>query len=106
MGTGRNSNWHEMGYPMCAYQPDIRASLPKHGADVEISITKHKPSFTTESGKLFHHVDKQGKTTQPSVKSYNDGVRIGCTFVTNEALEKLAELHKNFLTNPGFRIHQ
>lgn len=79
---------------------------PRHGADVEIDITRHTLSFTTESGKIFKHMDKQGRISQPSVRSYKEGVRIGCTFITGEALEKLAELHKKFLTDPGFRIHQ
>ena len=35
--------------------------------------------------------------TYPTIRSYPDGLKVGCTFVTNEALKQLYEWHQQFL---------
>lgn len=66
-------------------------SVDKHGANYAISL----------SGGIVYH---DGSRT--TFRSYKDGVRIGCTFVSSAALAHIAHAHKDFLNNPTSKDHQ
>jgi hypothetical protein len=61
-----------------------------HGANVVISYVSP----------VFNHarVDTM-EITRPRVELFPDGVRIGCTFVTKDALEKIASEYAAFLVS-------
>ena len=44
--------------------------------------------------------------TYPTVRSYPDGIKVGCSFITNEAIERLYKWHKDFLGREESRTHQ
>ena len=64
------------------------AGVKTHGAQVVI---------TYSTGSLgFVHLTTAGASS-PRVELFPDGVRIGCTFVTTDALQTLAREHAAFL---------
>ncbi len=71
----------------------------KYGATVEI--------FSGPSGTIFHHLTSGAMTHQPLIRSYKDGVRIGCTFIDSESIEKIYKMHQEYLrSNPDYKTHQ
>lgn len=70
---------------------------PRHGASVEIS--------EWGSGAV-RHLDNQGVVSTPLIRSYKDGIRVGCTFITTEALKKIHSLHSRFLQKEDGVTHQ
>ena len=73
-----------------------------HGARVKIGV-ESRPAW--EGGARVYHETWDGKTF-PIVRSYKDGVRVGCTFVSTEALEKIRAWHQEFLLSPDAMTHQ
>lgn len=69
---------------------------PRHGATIEIS----------DRGYRVLHLDRNGSVTRPLIRSYSDGIRVGCTFITNEALKKIQGLHQGYLTKEDYVTHQ
>jgi hypothetical protein len=76
---------------------------PKHGADVEITtqVLNYDGLSTT-----IKHIDKRGVGSLPLVRSYKDGLRVGFTFISNEALKKIHGLHAKFLQGQDEVTHQ
>lgn len=66
-----------------------------HGAAVGL-IRKH--------GIVFHYTGGQSK--QVLIRSYSDGIRVGCTFVSNEALREIWDMHTKYLKHEDFVQHQ
>ena len=87
MGAGHSENYgsFQSGY-----------ALPRHGRSVEIGFRR--------GDRIIHLA---GYTvTYPTVRSYADGVVVGCSFVTTEALERIYSWHKGFLGREESRTHQ
>ena len=63
----------------------------KHGAKVSIGL--HQTNYQSND-RLFH--ETWDAKTFPVVRSYVDGMRIGCTFISNEALRKIWDWHQDF----------
>ena len=76
------------------YQGDIKRF---HGATVRI--------YEGPYGDIKHENPYYATTIIPAVRSYSDGVKVGCTFVTTQALEKIQKWHKEFLDDEA-GIHQ
>jgi hypothetical protein len=74
---------------------------PGHGARVGIV----KDSYMNSSRSVISHISG-GNRRQVLVRSYKDGIRVGCTFVTNEALEEIYRLHSEFLKEKDYVTHQ
>lgn len=68
---------------------------PMHGAKVTIGY----------SPLGFVHYDGCAET-KPLVRSYRNGVRVGCTFITSEALDEVHRLHRKFISNLNEFTHQ
>lgn len=66
------------------------------------------PTFTVPHGcDIYLQYEKLSDTirhirtydnTKPKIRSYRDGLKVGCTFIDNETLEHLYKLHKKFQT--------
>jgi hypothetical protein len=52
------------------------------------------------------HTDWNEKSTMPTIRSYHDGIKVGCSFLTSGALESLYLWHRNFLEEHGEKTHQ
>ena len=59
-----------------------------HGAEVRISLSADSLARVLHSRGCFDSV--------PTIRSYREGIRIGCTFVTSEALRKIWDWHQDF----------
>ena len=72
--------------------------VPGHGCTCEIS---------KDSRGDIHHLGVAGHDSLPSVRSYPDGIKVGCTFITNDAVELLYKWHKEFrYPTPTEKVHQ
>ncbi len=60
---------------------------PRHGCDVEIDYRS--------SGRISHL--RGYDVTYPTVRSYPDGLKVGCTFITTEALKHINERQQAFV---------
>ena len=69
---------------------------PRHGCEIEIA---------RRQGDSISHLNGI-HVIYPTVRSYSDGVKIGCTFITNEALELIYKWHKDFTESENSKIHQ
>jgi len=79
MAVTRNSN-----YVSCS-----------HGCRVRIGLSQGE----------IRHYDEKG--FEPAlVRSYAEGMRIGCTFITNEALDTIWECHKSYINRKDEVTHQ
>lgn len=67
-----------------------------HGASIGIEL----------DGKIKHISGPSLYVTTPVVRSYRDGIRVGCTFISNEAIKHLHSLHQNFLQGQIELTHQ
>jgi len=56
-------------------------------------------------GDALRHLVK-GAATWPTVRSYPDGLKVGCTFLTSAALELIYRWHEDFLVTNNTRTHQ
>ena len=81
----------EYGYNNSLYQ---RREY-KHGADTQILL---------DGNKIYHR--KYGNETLPVVRSYPEGLRVGCTFISNEALERLFKFNQEYLNRKDIVEHQ
>lgn len=72
---------------------------PRHAAEVEIEVSKSNVAYIT-------HMDKNGVKTTPKITSYKDGVHVGCSFISNEALNKIYLLHRDFIASLDSKKHQ
>lgn len=85
------------------------APKPLHGADVQIEAQLDYYTggpYYKGLGTSIRHLDKSGVRSTPKVVSHKQGIRVGCTFVTNDALDELYKIHKNFLKTGDSKIHQ
>ena len=67
-----------------------------HGAQILIS---------EQDGKIWHE-SASTSVNKPLVRSYKEGLRVGCNFITNDAIELIYKLHKSFLSDQDSRTHQ
>ena len=73
-------------------------TVPRYGCTFEISKS---------SGAIIRHLGITGHENFPSVRSYPDGIKVGCTFITNDAVELLYKWHKEFrYPTPTEKVHQ
>jgi hypothetical protein len=80
------------------------AEMPRaipHGASVEIRTT-----CNLSAGQIRHRSPNELSGEVCRVVSYSDGMIVGCTFITNEALEKLWEFHQRYLKDKQSLKHQ
>lgn len=78
-------------------QSTTSAENTHYGALVEIGIDM--------KGSISH----TRKTESPrtiTVRSYDDGMKIGCTFVTNEAFTRLSRWHDEYMKSRAPKTHQ
>lgn len=107
MGTGAGN----IDYTKSEFQNQLTYARPQNGADVQIetwgetSIDARTPIYG-DFGRTIRHLDKYGVRSTPKVVSHKQGIRVGCTFVTNAALEELYRLHKKFLKIEDTKVHQ
>ena len=59
-----------------------------------------------ESGGTIMHEGWSGGPLKATVRSYQDGIKVGCTFITNEAVEQLYKWHTSFIRNPDSKTWQ
>jgi hypothetical protein len=59
----------------------------------------------TKSGTGVYH-NQNGQSAQVLIRSYKDGMRVGCTFITNEALERIYEYHRRYVSRSDYEQHQ
>jgi len=85
-----------MGYGSNASIAAHQSQNTSHGCDIKIHAT----------GTTIYHVPTVLGIVAPTVRSYKDGIKIGCTFVTNEAVELIYNLHKSYLDNTDSKTHQ
>lgn len=72
-----------------------------------IAVREHKSEVIgMVGGEVITHASRTGIETALGVCSYTDGIQVGCTFVTNGALEKIYELHTTFLKQTTEKRHQ
>lgn len=85
----RGYNDAAFGIPMPKDNEDF------HGCDVLIgglaTITHRTPGH-------YH--------TLPTIRSHRDGIKVGCSFITTEALERIYQLHKAFTDQTDSKTHQ
>lgn len=67
-----------------------------HGASVRLCVDL--------CGNISHE-NQSAPPSIPTVRSYSDGIRVGCTFVTTEALAQVQKWHKEFLESKS-GLHQ
>lgn len=67
------------------------------GCDVRIFLD----SFGVE-----HEGRLTGRRHTPCVRSYENGIKVGCTFITNDALRKIAEWQRCFVGNKSEKTWQ
>ena len=89
MGAGR---YNEPIYPgmLNSCSEVTFGGIKTHGASVVVS-------YLSESIGYMHLTAE--KHSKPHVELFPDGVLVGCTFVTKEALEKIAKEHAAFLVS-------
>ena len=75
MGSARGSS-DMLGY-----------DTPRHGCSIELA-KRH-------NGSISHLCSTE--VSYPTIRSYGDGIKVGCTFVTSEALKQIHEWHQSFL---------
>lgn len=71
------------------YSNYFPSHIVPHGCDILISCYHGSCKIS--------HTTCNSRTT-PKIRSHKDGMRIGCTFVSNDALEEIYKLHKKFQT--------
>ncbi len=77
-------------------------TIPKpvpHGAKIEIHISGGLPLITHRTS-----VEVYAKTE--SVKSYPDGMVVGCNFISNEALDTIWGYHQQYIKDKQSLTHQ
>lgn len=83
----------------------VYVSKPRYDADVQIDIHHIYPKYGTPTY-VISHTTKARKRTSPTIISHKEGITVGCSFITNAALEEIYQLHKKFLKVPDEIIHQ
>lgn len=77
-------------------QQALRSYQPEgHGASIVLNL----------SGCGVYH-NQSGHSQQVLIRSYKDGMRVGCTFITNEALERIIEFHRRYINRTDYEQHQ
>jgi hypothetical protein len=66
-----------------------------HGCDILLHGTS-----------TVYHESRIGNTTTPTIRSYKDGLKVGCTFINNNTLELLYKWHKDFILCGDTKTHQ
>ena len=63
---------------------------PRHGCALEINggAIAHAP---------LTHMAENGVETIPTIRSYDDGIKIGCTFLSTTALYQIFNWHSKYL---------
>jgi hypothetical protein len=75
--------------------------------DASWAVDRHhgaRYAITKTYGVVMHQEGDKGK--QVLIRSYRDGIRIGCTFVSNDALREIWEMHSGFLNSQESVTHQ
>lgn len=62
--------------------------------------------YISEAGGKVYHETENTCVNKPLVRSYKEGLRVGCNFITNDAIELIYKLHKSFLSDQDSRTHQ
>lgn len=84
-----------MGVPKPGTARISEDSADFHGCEIRLPLVK---------GKIHH--ETKNTLRIPTVRSYPDGVKVGCTFLTTDALETLYAWHLAFLLDKHSRTHQ
>ena len=79
-----------VGYNSYDSRDSVYDSGQFRGCDVRIFLD----SFGIE-----HEGRLTGRRHMPTVRSYDNGIKVGCTFITNDALEKIADWKQSFVEN-------
>jgi len=92
MGTGRSY---------------VESNASQHQSTDQLNITSHGCSTKIfANGKTVFHRFNFSSSDIPIIRSYEDGIKVGCTFITNEAVELIYNLHKSFLDGTNSKTHQ
>lgn len=67
----------------------------RRGCEIELATTAYG------IGHYFHNQE-----TKPTIRSYPDGIKVGCTFLTNDVLSWLYKRHTEFLGEGRVKTHQ
>lgn len=70
-------------------------STERHGCDNLLSVL---------DGNVFYFGNRFREDL--IIRSYSNGIKVGCTFLTTEALEKLYKWHSEFLKHKTEKTHQ
>ena len=70
-----------------------------HGANIEIHLRNGMKT-------VCHRTSTQESGIIAKVISYPDGMVVGCTFLSNESLEKLWEFHQQYIKDKQSLKHQ
>jgi len=70
-----------------------------HGCSVRIDTTNWESV-------CISHESSSGIVTYPTVRSYPDGIKVGCSFVSTSTLEKIFRWHQEFLSDKGEKTWQ
>jgi hypothetical protein len=85
----------------CDYDPRDgiygRAAERFHGGNIRI--------YESAIG-IKHENRLSGKQSLPTIRSYADGVKVGCSFLTTDALQKIYSWHQDFLRDHKDRTWQ
>lgn len=77
---------------------EIPEPIP-HRARIEIRISKVSPNVT-------HRTSTEVYARLENIKSYPDGMLVGCTFISNEALDRIWEYHQQYIKDKQSLTHQ
>lgn len=89
-----------LGKSITEYAGDERDFKDFHGAEIRIF------QVSEPSKQIYHESRGSSHITTPTIRSYQDGIRIGCSFLTTKALEQIYQWHRDFLETPDSKTHQ
>ena len=89
--------------PMSSFDAPNVMSYSDYIKDVPHGCTVELYTKASDIG-VFHYANGQG-SYRPTIRSYRDGVKIGCTFVSNDAFRQIVKWHENQLKDEG-TLHQ
>lgn len=75
----------------------IHCNDVRHGCNIELDLNY--------SLSIIRHI-MDGHVSIPTIRSYSDGVKVGCTFLSTDALNKLHTWHTDFLKSGSEKTHQ
>lgn len=88
-----------------SYRGDLSGEINQYYYQYPSDRHGTKIKIDTDALHKVVHV-QEGVTKNTPIISYPDGMRVGCTFITNEALGKLWDFHQEYRNRNEYLEHQ